>query len=548
MGASVRLSTATPGLISRVRRTDRLLLASGSLVILCSAWFIANLHHARGPVLLLWLPQSLSAMILTLVYRRTSRAEQLPVPTRRFWRQLSIASALVGMACLAETTVALGSSSAHPQHPGPVMLTLDGIAVLVIVWALYRLPLGRQTRGERLRVGLDGGTVMLATAVFFWHFQTRPLLALGAYQTGELVGQAMVTVLALVAVFAVAKVVLSSYAFVDKAALRLLAFAMLFGSVSPTLQPYLDRPYLAADQVGMPIVLFFAAWAGERQRAAAQEPGRSADRGGRRRPFSVLPYAAVAAVDGLLLAVNLSADNPDGLVVASSAIVLTGVVVFRQITAFQDNGRLLARLDHSATHDALTQLPNRVLFGERLHQALSASGDRTVSVALIDLNDFKIVNDSLGHEVGDVLLVEAARRLARCVRVQDTVARLGGDEFVVVLDGIDRAGADAAAERMIAALVEPVVADGHQLRIRASIGIADGRGGDDASRLLREADIAMYEAKRGAKRNGGGYRHYAPGMTGTGPDDAHLVAELRDTIAAGAAPFDSLAGAEGRRT
>jgi diguanylate cyclase len=95
LGASIRLSAATRAFVSRARRTDRLLLASGSLVVLSGIWFVANLDHLRGPVLLLWLPQSLSAVILTLVYRRTSRAEQLPLPTRRFWRQLSVAAALV---------------------------------------------------------------------------------------------------------------------------------------------------------------------------------------------------------------------------------------------------------------------------------------------------------------------------------------------------------------------------------------------------------------------------------------------------------------------
>jgi diguanylate cyclase (GGDEF)-like protein len=158
---------------------------------------------------------------------------------------------------------------------------------------------------------------------------------------------------------------------------------------------------------------------------------------------------------------------------------------------------------------------------------LTRPGDQTVSVALIDLNDFKVVNDTLGHETGDVLLIEAARRLSTCVREQDTVARLGGDEFVVVLDGIDRAGADAAAERIVATLTRPVVADGHELRIRASIGIADGRSGDEPSKLLRHADIAMYAAKR----SGGGYLHYEPSMAGTGVDDAHLGAELRKAIA-----------------
>jgi hypothetical protein len=285
LGASIRLWAGRQGLISRVRRTNRLLLSAGVLVVLSGIWFVTNLDRARGPLLLLWLAEPLSAAILALVYRRTSRTEQLPMPTRRFWRQLSIAAALVGMGCVAQAVDALRDPFGGGQHTGPVMLALDSGAVLVIVWALYRLPLGASTWGERLRVGLDGGTVMLATAVFFWHFQTRPLLALGAYHSADLVGEALVTVLALVAVFGVAKVVLSSYAFIDKAALRLLAFAMLIGSLSPMPQQFLDdEPHLIFTQVSIPVVMFFAAWAGERQRAAGQNPGRSAARGARRPP------------------------------------------------------------------------------------------------------------------------------------------------------------------------------------------------------------------------------------------------------------------------
>ena len=186
------------------------------------------------------------------------------------------------------------------------------------------------------------------------------------------------------------------------------------------------------------------------------------------------------------------------------------------------------RLDHGATHDALTQLPNRVLFGQRLNKALTSPGDRPVSVALIDLDDFKEVNDTLGHEVGDLLLIAVAQRLAACVRVEDTVARLGGDEFVVVLDGADPDAADLAADRMIDALRQPVLADGHELPIRASIGIADGRTGDDASELLRHADIAMYAAKN---LTGSRYLHYEPGMATGIADHVHVGLELREAIA-----------------
>src|SRR5439155_1044329 len=122
-----------------------------------------------------------------------------------------------------------------------------------------------------------------------------------------------------------------------------------------------------------------------------------------------------------------------------------------------------------------------------------------------------------------------ALRLSGCVRARDTVGRLGGDEFIVVLDDIDPAGADLAVERMLAALTTPVVADGHELLVRASIGVADGGTGDDADELLRRADIAMYAAKNDG---GGGFARYRPDLGGAGRP-APLGAELRQAIADG---------------
>jgi diguanylate cyclase (GGDEF)-like protein len=148
-------------------------------------------------------------------------------------------------------------------------------------------------------------------------------------------------------------------------------------------------------------------------------------------------------------------------------------------------------------------------------------------VALIDLDDFKIVNDNLGHEAGDALLIAVAQRLTGCVRATDTVARLGGDEFVVIFTGVEPAAASAAAERIITALAPPVVAEGHELLIRASIGIADGVPGSDPSDLLRQADIAMYAAKN---LGGSRYLSYEAGMAGAVANHAQLGAELRQAI------------------
>jgi diguanylate cyclase (GGDEF)-like protein len=517
---------AVSWLPARMRESSRLLLASGFLMVVAGVWFLVNLAHPVGPQLLLWLPTPLGGTILTLVYLRTARTALLPPPVQRFWAHLALAAALVAVASTAQGVDVLMNPDVPGAHTGLTMDLFDGAAVLVIVYALYRLPLARQTLGELVRVVLDAGTVMLATAVFLWHFQTR--VAIGAQDNTNLYAALGITVFALVAVFAVVKVVLSSNSFVDPGALRLCAIAMIIGAIGPIFRSYLEvwRPHLFPTMADVPAVFFFATWAGERQRAATSGPKRGVPQA-RRRSFSVFPYCAVAAVDGLLLYVTWSGDHDDERVVVAVAVVLTAIVVVRQVTAFLDNGRLLSRLDHGATHDALTQLPNRALFNKRLQAALTAPGDRPVCVALIDLDDFKEVNDTLGHEVGDLLLVAVAQRLDGCVRTEDTVARLGGDEFVVILDGADPAAADQAAERMLDALCLPVLADGHELPIRASIGIADGRTGSEASVLLRHADIAMYAAKN---IPGTSYLHYDDEMTASGTDHAHLGAELREAI------------------
>ena len=503
---------------------DRLLQASGLLVVVIVLWFLVNAVHPVGPPVLLWLPNPAGAALLVAIFRRTSRTATLSTATRRFWRHLSVVVGLVGVGSTAQAVEVLGNPGPGTHLP-PAMIAADGVAVVIIVYALFRLPLARQTPGERLRLLLDAGTVVLAAAVFMWHFQTRRLL--GADDFG-LVSSWVLTLLALIATVGMAKVMLSSHRFIDNGALRLLALTMFLGIAASALQPYLDavRSNLFTMMLGMPIVFFVGALAGERQRLSDHRRRRGAPPA-RRRSFSLLPYAAVAAVDVLLVFVTWGDDPRDDRIVVGAAVLLTALVMLRQILAFRENAGLLDQLDHGANHDALTQLPNRFLFHKRLEVALAGSSERNVSVALIDLDDFKEVNDTLGHEVGDLLLIAVAGRLHACVRAEDTVARLGGDEFVVVLDGADPATADLAAERMIEALREPVLADGHELPIRASIGIADGHPGDESSVLLRHADIAMYAAKN---ISGTAYLHYDAGMATAGADHAHLGVELREAI------------------
>ncbi|TQJ91603.1 bifunctional diguanylate cyclase/phosphodiesterase [Streptomyces sp. SLBN-31] len=156
------------------------------------------------------------------------------------------------------------------------------------------------------------------------------------------------------------------------------------------------------------------------------------------------------------------------------------------------------RLRYEATHDALTGLPNRTFFFERLEKALGAGSGQRFGLCYLDLDGFKTVNDSLGHAAGDRLLVEVADRLSSCATAPgEMVARLGGDEFVALTTGPDtQRGVDDLAARIMSALLAPISIDGRELTVRGSIGIVEGPAGERSpAEVLRSADITMYRAK-----------------------------------------------------
>ncbi|MPY95715.1 MAG: EAL domain-containing protein [Acidimicrobiia bacterium] len=154
-------------------------------------------------------------------------------------------------------------------------------------------------------------------------------------------------------------------------------------------------------------------------------------------------------------------------------------------------------LEHRARHDALTDLPNRVLLADRLTSMLAEPHARGIAAAVIflDVDQFKVINDSLGHAAGDQLLVLLAERLRRGLRPTDTVARFGGDEFVVLCEALNRGEAAALAQRLCESLAEPVLVDGAELVVTVSAGLAMASPGQTAESLLRDADAAMYRAK-----------------------------------------------------
>ncbi|GAA4684687.1 putative bifunctional diguanylate cyclase/phosphodiesterase [Phytohabitans rumicis] len=259
----------------------------------------------------------------------------------------------------------------------------------------------------------------------------------------------------------------------------------------------------------------------------------------------LVPYVPFIATGPLILARAATGQSLSTLEIYLGWLGLA-LVVARQMVTLVENTALLARVSdgqqrlvHQAYHDPLTGLANRALFRDRLQQAVERHREhgRPVALLFVDLDDFKLVNDSLGHAAGDRLLRAVGARLLTCVRVEDAVARLGGDEFAVLLEG-DAIAPVPVGERIIAALREPFTVDAHVLPVTASVGVVvpDPDEPLTPDSLLRRADAAMYAGKRRGK---GLLVRYDAGVS-DGNGDPHLPDLLADALAGdpGAAGFE----------
>ena len=204
------------------------------------------------------------------------------------------------------------------------------------------------------------------------------------------------------------------------------------------------------------------------------------------------------------------------------------------VSAFSDISERISyedRLRHLAEYDPLTNLPNRVLLQDRLIQAIALNlrNGGQMAVIFLDLDRFKNINDSLGHAVGDKLLIEVSRRLRGAVRASDTVSRLGGDEFVVLLPDLEHPDHVAhLAEKMLQVIAEPFDIDGRELSVTPSLGIAlYPADGDDPESLLKNADAAMYHAKENGRNN---FQFFAPEMNARVSENLALENNLRHAI------------------
>jgi diguanylate cyclase (GGDEF)-like protein len=235
--------------------------------------------------------------------------------------------------------------------------------------------------------------------------------------------------------------------------------------------------------------------------------------------------------DEILLKTGIVLERYSAPVVAADGNYYGRIWNFRDIT---DRKRAEERIHFLAYYDALTALPNRSLLQDRLGKALAIARRRREKVALLflDLDHFKVINDSLGHSVGDLLLQQVGERLAKCTRDQDTVARVGGDEFLIVLTGVKEvADAGGSAERIMNAMHGEFVVQGHTLSISCSIGIGIfPEHGADPESLIKNADAAMY----GAKDNGRSrFQFFTEGMNAQAVERLSLENSLRSGLEKG---------------
>jgi diguanylate cyclase (GGDEF)-like protein len=230
-----------------------------------------------------------------------------------------------------------------------------------------------------------------------------------------------------------------------------------------------------------------------------------------RAPISLwLPYIPLAIAGGLELAELRGNLGSDPALAATPWLIIA--VLGRQFMVIAENRRLLYRASDRALHDPLTKLANRVLFHDRLDHAVQVyrRDRRSISVLSLDLDDFKLINDNLGHPAGDALLAQAGQRLLSCVRTGDTVARLGGDEFGVLIEDAGE-NAHLIVYQIMEAFERPFNTDGEVIFVRPSAGLAVADIDEPelrAADLLKHADLAMYSAKR----HGGGLQTFSPDM------------------------------------
>jgi len=383
------------------------------------------------------------------------------------------------------------------------------LAVPLSVAGLLWFPSSPNTQSGRTRTLLDG--IIVAASVLFvsWTLVLGPTLHTGRGATwSRTIGLAYPA-----ADVVVLTIVIIAYIRCDPAgrvAVGLVGLAFASFALADSLFAYTDLHGESVSEVSNTawvagyLLIALGAYYARRHPPGEIEPA-DLDRG--TRVQVLLPYVPLAVVLGLCAGEALTTDPlmVDNVVFWIGA-GLIALLLVRQGIVIVENTRLARslamsneRLQYQVLHDLLTSLPNRPLFIDRLRMALARMSrvDELVAIMFVDLDRFKPVNDTYGHEAGDLVLVTLGRRLSAAVRTGDTVARFGGDEFLVLCEDVSSAEeAVALANRMVETMAEPIVVGDIELVVSASLGLVVTDAPDaDAEELVRQADRAMYEAK-----------------------------------------------------
>lgn len=466
--------------------------------------------------------------------------------------------------------------------PSPVNISFLSAYILALAGVLL-LPVHATTRLERIKLLLETGIVVISAALVFWLFWLAPVLETGVAHGQELALAVAYPLGDLALCWSVLFKLFSPLAEQRRGPVMLLTSGLflqagtnlVYGALFVT-GVYASGHWLELGWFGVQVLFSLACLLQvslppeSEARPIEALPGLTSLK-------IILPYLAVALSFGLLVFVHGAQHDAYPLVLTVVGLIV-GLSLLRQMISLWENVRLArqlqaelrerqqaqamlqslnveleqrvaertrellqvnehlrqseARLSHEALHDSLTGLPNRALFMDRLGRALERArryDDYGFAVLFLDLDGFKVVNDSLGHTLGDRLLVRIAWRLTDGLRAADTVARLGGDEFVVLLESVrETQDAVAAAERVLAQLAQPFELDEHRVFISASIGVVTSSPGYvRADNVLRDADIAMYHAKSLGKAR---YAVFDAHMHARAVQRLSLESELREAI------------------
>ncbi|MEU8234825.1 EAL domain-containing protein [Actinoplanes sp. NPDC048967] len=498
-----------------------------ALALLAVAWVLGWLVTHRGGTVMPGYAGGPVAMVAAfLACRRIGSMIVVPRPIRGFWRLFSHAAICLGIGSVGAFAFANNDPGLSPYMAVPTML-----GVVMVVLAFVRLPVEHRSVLRWAQLMLDGATVAVAGALIYWYVVLD--LATAATSTLTQNGAAVTGVGSLIALVVIGRAAMSPASAVDSVSLRILTVAPLVAVATTVLLiAGGDTGRLIISVLGVPLVGAAMALAAYRQELVLRRPAASPAAPSARSIYNALPLVAVIATAALVITVSARQLGWHQRVVIIGAVLIAAFVVARQLLGLRANARMLAgirrqqaELEHLAMHDPLTGLANRARFGAVLAERLDAH--RSASVLLVDIDDFKMVNDTMGHAIGDQLLFEVAQRLRHHSAVSHLPARLGGDEFAVLIDVDEPAVAEEAAARILAALAVPFRVGEHQLLAHASIGVALAGPGDNADEVLRNADIAMYAAKASGKAS---WARFEPRMHSEVVNHARLGSELHNAI------------------